>query len=377
MKKFGFGCMRLPMLTGEVGGSGEVDLEQVSKMVDLFLDNGFTYFDTAHGYISGSSETAMRECLVKRHPRDSFTLTDKLTGNYWQKQEDIRPLFEKQLEACGVTYFDYYLMHALTNELYDRYKSSHAFEEVLALKKEGKIRHMGISFHDKAYVLDRILKEQPEIEYVQIQYNYRDITDSGVESDKVYDVCVKYNKPVIVMEPCKGGALADRLPDQAKGILNALHGGSPASYAIRFAASQPQVFMVLSGMGTLEQAQDNISYMKDFKPLDDTERKAVGEVVDILHGMNTIARTACHYCTDGCPKKIRIPDLFSCYNAKQMYKDWNSSLYYSVSSEKAGAGKASDCIRCGQCARVCPQHLPIPDLLQKVAEEFEKGDKKA
>lgn len=363
MKNFGFGCMRLPM------NGNEVDTEQFKQMIDRFLEEGFTYFDTAHGYLDGKSETAIRECLAARYPRERYQLTDKLTQNYFEKEEDIRPFFESQLAACGVTYFDYYLMHAMTAEYYPKYVACHAFEIAQELKAEGKIRHIGMSFHDKAQVLDRILSEHPEIEVVQLQFNYADYDDPGIQSYACYQVCEKYHKPVIVMEPVKGGSLIN-LPEEAKKVLDDLNGGSYASYAIRYCASFPQTFMVLSGMSDLAQMEDNISYMKEFVPFCDAEYEAVEQVRRILKGQDSIACTACRYCTAGCPRKISIPDLFSCYNAKKQYQDWNSDFYYGVHT--AEGGKASDCIACGKCEHVCPQHLPIRDLLKEVAVEFEK-----
>ncbi len=251
-KNFGFGMMRLPMK------DNDVDYDQVSQMVDLFLENGFNYFDTAHGYIDGKSEMAVKKCLTSRHDRSEYSLTDKLTGSYFNKEEDIRPFFESQLKACGVDYFDFYLMHAQNAREFEKFKKCRAYETALELKKEGKIHHFGISFHDKADVLDRILTEYPQIEIVQIQFNYLDYEDASVESGKVYRVCEKHNKPVLVMEPVKGGSLVN-LPKEAQEIFDALHGGSNASYAIRFAAGFPNIRMVLSGMSSLEQMQDNIS----------------------------------------------------------------------------------------------------------------------
>ena len=369
MNNFGFGCMRLPMEPGANWMDGNVDLEQFSRMVDTFLENGFTYFDTAHGYLGGKSETAIRECLVKRYPRDRYILANKLTTHFFNKEEEIRPLFESQLEACGVEYFDYYLMHAQNAEFYKKYMDCHAYEIAQQLKTEGKVRHVGISFHDKTSVLDMILAKRPEIEVVQIQFNYADYEDTSIESRLCYEVCRKHNKPVIVMEPVKGGSLVN-LPDKAKSILDALHGGSYASYAIRFAASFDGIMTVLSGMSNMEQLEDNISYMKKFSPLSEAECTAVNEVREILGKQDSIPCTACQYCTDGCPKHIPIPDLFSCMNAKKQYQDWNSDWYYMVHTQSAG--KASDCIKCGKCETSCPQHLLIMNLLEDVASVFEK-----
>ena len=233
-------------------------------MVDTILEQGFNYFDIAHGYLNGKSELALKECLTSRHKREEYILTDKLTMPYFNKQEDIRPFFESQLEACGVEYFDFYLMHAQSKDIFAHFKKCHAYETALELKEEGKICHFGISFHDKAEVLEEILKEYPQIEVVQIQFNYVDYEDPAVESRKCYEVCRKYNKPAIIMEPVKGGNLVN-LPEDAKKILDDLHGGSTASYAVRFAASFEGVMMVLSGMSNLEQMKDNLSYMKEFE----------------------------------------------------------------------------------------------------------------
>ncbi len=364
-KKFGFGCMRLPM------NGGEVDTAETCRMVDAFLAAGFCYFDTAHGYIQGKSETALKECLTSRYPRDQYILTNKLTGNFFRTEADIRPLFESQLAACGVEYFDYYLMHAQGAGNYSHYRECRAYETAFALKAEGKVRHVGISFHDRAEVLEQILTDYPEIEVVQIQFNYVDYDDTAVQSRKCYEVCVRHGKPVIVMEPVKGGSLAN-LPEDAKAVLDALHGGSPASYAIRFAASFPGIKMVLSGMSDLEQMQDNLSFMKDFQPLNETELAAVRKVQEIFKSKNLIPCTACRYCTDGCPRHIAIPDLFAVMNTKQIYHDWNADYYYNVVHTAPGR-KASDCLKCGKCEKACPQHLPIRKLLEDVAGEFEKA----
>ena len=361
---FGFGCMRLPMT------NGKIDYDQFCRMADAFIDAGFNYFDTAHGYHSGKSETAIRDCVVKRYDRSRFLLTNKLTDFYFKKESDIRPFFEKQLKLCGVDYFDFYLMHAQDNRNYELFRKCRAYEIAFELKKEGTIRHVGISFHDKADVLERILTDYPEIEVVQIQLNYVDYEDKGVDSKNVYEVCERFNKPVVVMEPIKGGSLIN-LPDAAKSVFDALHGGSYASYALRFAAGFPNISTVLSGMSSMEQMEDNLSFMTDYQPLNDAEQAAVKKVCDIFKQQNLIPCTACRNCVDGCPKKILIPDLFSCLNAKEAFNDWNQDFYYNTVLTSRN-GKASDCIRCGKCENACPQHLPIRELLTRVAKKFER-----
>ena len=357
--------MRLPMK------GSKVDREQTNEMVDAFIAAGFNYFDTAHGYHNGDSELAIRDCVTSRYPRDAYVLTDKLTDNYFKKQEDIRPFFENQLEWCGVDYFDFYLMHAQDATLFEKYKRCRAYETCLQLKEEGKIRHFGISFHDRADVLDRILTEYPQVEIVQIQFNYLDYANASVQSKEVYEVCRKHGKPVLVMEPVKGGTLVN-LPEEADKVLKDLHGGSNASYAIRFAASFDGMEVVLSGMSDLSQLEDNMSYMKDFRPLSETERAAVQKVTDIFGSLEMIPCTACRYCIEEstCPQSILIPNLFAVMNQKQVFHGWNQDFYYGQLTTENG--KASDCIQCGLCESVCPQHLPIRDLLVDVAKEFEQ-----
>ena len=350
-KNFGFGYMRLPMI-GE-----DVDIPQATKMVDAFLESGFNYFDTAHGYINGKSELAIRECLSSRYPRDRYVLTNKLSGNYFEKEEDIRPLFQQQLKACGVEYFDFYLMHALSAARMPHYEGARAFEIAQELKQEGKIRHLGMSFHDSAEVLDQILTKHPEIEVVQIQFNYVDFEDDKVESRKCYEVCRKHDKPVIIMEPVKGGSLVN-LPPAAQKVLDRLEGGSNASYAIRFAAGFEGVMMVLSGMSTIGQMEDNLSYMKEFQPLSEDEHEALNKVCAVFRNQGLIPCTACRYCTEVCPQEIPIPELFAAVNAKR-----SEQSIPDVSTE-------IDCVKCGKCEEICPQNLKIRELLTVAAEEI-------
>lgn len=363
--KFGFGCMRLPMV------NGEVDMPQFCEMVDAFLDSGLNYFDTAHGYLSGKSELALREGLTSRYPRDRYILTNKLSTHFFTQEDQIRPLFEEQLRACGVEYFDFYLMHAQDGEIFEKYKRCRAYEIALELKEEGKIRHFGISFHDRAEVLDRILTEYPQIEAVQIQFNYLDYEDPSVESRKVYETAVKHGKPVIVMEPVKGGSLVN-LPEEAQRVLDDLHGGSNASYALRFAAGFENMMMVLSGMSTVEQIRENVGFMAEPVSLNEEEQEAIRRVREIFSSLNMIPCTACHYCVldNDCPKNIPIPELFSCYNLKTTFHSWNQDYYYTIQTRDRG--KASECLKCGKCERICPQHLEIRKLLVQVAQEFEK-----
>ena len=362
-KNFGFGCMRLPMK------DDQVDMDLTKQMVDYFLAAGFNYFDTAHGYLNGKSERALRECLTSRYPRDAYILTNKLSSHFITKAEDIRPLFQQQLEACGVDYFDFYLMHAQDKNSFEKYKQLRAYEISLELLAEGKIRHFGISFHDQADVLDRILTEYPQIEVVQIQLNYVDFDDPSVQSGKCLEVCRKHGKPAIVMEPVKGGSLVN-LPEAAKRVFEDRKGGSAASYAIRFAASQEGVFMTLSGMGDMAMMEDNVGYMKDFQPLNEGEKAAVEQVCRIIRDLGAIPCTACRYCTEVCPQGIAIPDLFACLNAKKVFDNWNTIYYYNNIHTKDRC-KASDCLKCGLCEDICPQHLKIRELLEAVAKEFE------
>ena len=370
MKKLGFGLMRLPLLDKDDQSS--VDIETLKKMVDAFMENGFTYFDTAYPYNRGNSEAAFREAVVKRYPRSAYTITDKLSLFMIREEKELPGFFEGQLERLGVEYVDYYWLHGLNGQTYRQAEEMHAFEFVQQKKAEGKIRHIGLSFHDSAALLDEILTAHPEMEYVQIQLNYLDWDDLAIQSRLCYEVAVKHRKPVIVMEPVKGGSLI-RIPEETQKLYKKVRPElSIASWAIRFAASPSHVMMVLSGMSNEQQMADNISYMRHFQPLNHEEKNTVEKAVQIIRASGGIPCTACRYCTDTCPKKIAIPDYFALYNNLKRFGTaaaLGTKIYYGNLTQTHG--KASDCLKCGKCEKLCPQHLPIRRYLQEAAEVLE------
>lgn len=372
MKKFGFGLMRLPLTDPKVATS--VDIEQMKQMVDLFIEKGFTYFDTAWMYVGFSSENATKTALVERHPRNTYTLATKLHHGFINTKEDRDKIFNTQLEKTGAGYFDYYLIHDIEKTNYAKYNQLDCFNWLADKKAQGLVKHMGFSFHDNADLLDEVLTAHPEMEFVQLQLNYLDWDSDWVQSRKCYEVCVKHGKPVVVMEPVKGGTLAN-VPAEAETLFRAADPQmSISSWAIRFAASLPNVMMVLSGMSTLEQMQDNVSYMEDFKPLTEEEVAMCAKVADIINGQIAVPCTACSYCTEGCPQQIPIPKYFSLYNdlmrEDMEHKGW--TIYYTKYADLTKEfGRASDCIECGQCEGICPQRLPIIDYLKKVSARFD------
>lgn len=369
MKQLGFGTMRMPLLNPE--DQTDVDISQVCRMVDTFLEQGFTYFDTAYMYHEYASEKIVKKVLTERYPRESYQLATKLPTMMLKEKEDMERIFEEQLEKCGVSYFDYYLLHCLNVENYEICNKLGAFEFVQEKKKEGKIKKIGFSFHDSAEVLETILKEHPEMEFVQLQINYLDWDSPNVQSGKCHELAVQYGKDIIVMEPVKGGTLA-KLPQKAEELLKAAEPQqSIASWAVRYAASLPNVFMVLSGMSNYEQMLDNTAYMKDFKTLTEKEMQMLEDVVDIIHESIAIPCTACKYCVEGCPKNIPIPDYFKLYNQYAKFGEGSHTRgrYDELTKEH---GKAADCIACGNCERHCPQNLPIIHEMTKVADVYDK-----
>ncbi len=364
-QKLGFGMMRLPG-----SGSGNIDIEQTKKMVDLFMEAGGRYFDTA--YVYTGSEEAVKKALCERYPRESYYLASKVNAAPFacKNAEEAKKQIEISLERTGAGYFDFYLLHALDAEKAKVYEEYGLWDYVRGLKEKGLIRHYGFSFHDTAEVLEDILKKHPDAEFVQLQLNYADWEDKGIQSRACYEVAVKYDKPVVVMEPVKGGMLAAPPESVAQIFKEADPESSFSSWAIRFVASLPQVMVVLSGMSREAQMQDNLSYMKDFKPLTPEEEKTVEKAREALSRVERIPCTECRYCVPGCPVEMHIPDIFKVMNIYKVYGDLKrSQADYGC---RFKGPKASACLACGQCENACPQHLPIVSLLQEIADTLEK-----
>ncbi|MBR5767222.1 MAG: aldo/keto reductase [Clostridia bacterium] len=359
--KLGFGLMRLPNTLGII------DVEQVKTMVDMFIEAGFTYFDTA--FVYPGSEAAIKKALVDRYPRDSYTLATKLNASVALTEKAAKQQFHTSLERTGAGYFDYYLLHAFMENNYERYEKFDLWDYVRDLKAKGLVKHYGFSFHAGPSLLDKILTDHPDVDFVQLQINYADWENKSIASRANYEVARRHGKSITVMEPVKGGKLADPPKEIKKLFTDYNPDASCASWAIRFVASLDGIITVLSGMSNIAQMKDNISYMKDFVPLNAEERAIIRRASEIMCGSSAIPCTACRYCVGGCPMSINIPAIFSALNSRVADGQIGRSAEEYASATEGG-GAASDCIECRQCEDACPQHLPITDHLKKAAEIF-------
>lgn len=362
--KLGFGLMRLPKK------GLHTDIEQVKHMVDMFMEAGFTYFDTAYVYLG--SKAAAKRALVDRYPRESFTLATKLNAMMMAPTEKAaKNQFYTSLDRTGAGYFDYYLLHAMMKGSYTKYDKFHIWDFISEQKAKGLVKHMGFSFHAGPKLLDQLLREHPEVDFVQLQINYADWENPSVTARANYEVAREHGKSIVVMEPVKGGTLANP-PAAVKKLFEEYHPDmSCASWAIRFVASLDGIITVLSGMSNTAQMEDNLSYMKNFQPLNEEEQKIIQQAQRILGNSSTIPCTACHYCTEGCPKHIPVPEIFSAMN-KQLGNGQRAEALLDYQKVTVSGGLASECIQCKQCERVCPQHLPIVNDLKQCAVSFEK-----
>lgn len=370
MNKLGFGLMRLPLL--DANDTKSVDIACVCDLVDRFLEKGFTYFDTAYSYHQSTSEIVLRKALVERHPRQSFTVADKMPTWLNVPAPKLEEVCNEQLAKCGVDYFDYYLAHNITEKSYAAFSKNDGFTVVQKAKKDGKAKRIGFSFHDKAGLLDRILTEHPYMDFVQLQINYADWDSETVESRKCYEVATAHNKPITVMEPVKGGSLANLPADIEQLLLQQTPGKSPASWALRFVAALENVSMILSGMNTMEQVEENTETMRQITPLTEAEQAVLQAAVQCLNKRIVIPCTACAYCVEGCPARIPIPDYFSLYNNQNQFRLLPGQLaLYDLMARRVG-GKAADCVACGQCEEHCPQHIHIIDWMKEVSKVFDR-----
>lgn len=363
-KMLGFGLMRLP------SNEGKIDIEKVSELADTFIRKGFTYFDTA--YVYAGSEGAFKETVAMRHPRSAYTVASKMAG--WLLNEDLTPesMFNEQLERCGVSYFDYYLLHSLQPSRIAAYEDFDCWNFCLRMKAEGKIRNFGFSFHGDPTLLDELLSRHPEVDFVQLQLNYADWNNNVIFAGGNYEVARKHDKDIIVMEPVKGGFLADMAPELKEKFQKLDPNATPASFALRFAGSLPGVKVVLSGMNTLEQMEENTEIFSTFRPLNDWERNVISEVTAELLSILTVPCTDCRYCVKGCPMGIRIPEVFKAYNLILTFGEhFHPHLYYGA-MQKLGGSPANTCIECGQCESACPQHIGIVEKLKAASDIFDK-----
>ncbi len=368
--KLGFGCMRLPLINAD--DTSSIDMEAFKGMADSFIEEGFTYFDTAYPYHAKTSETALREAVVKRYKRNEFTIATKMPMWELKTAQDQKRIFSEQLSKCGVDYFDYYLLHSLNTEYYKTAQEIDSFGFVQEKKRQGLIKKIGFSFHDNAELLDKILTEHPETDFVQLQLNYIDWDSTKIQSGKCYETARKHNKPIIVMEPVKGGTLAC-LPQKAQSLMKEYAPDmSVASWAMRFAASLPGVMMVLSGMSDMQQLRDNMNIMKNFRPLSEEEEGVIGRVVDTINDAIAVPCTSCGYCVDSCPQKILIPKYLELFNQyRQFYSGGISAQKTRYASLAEKYGRASDCLGCSLCEEHCPQSIEIAKWMPQVAETLE------
>ena len=356
--KLGFGLMRLPKLAEDV-----IDVEQTKVMADMFIEAGGKYFDTAYVYDDGRSEEAFAKAVAERYPRDKYFVCTKLNARVAKNEEDAKQQFWTSLERCKCEYFDFYLLHALGDSNYQLYEDYHLWDYVKKLKEDGLIRHYGFSFHGSTGLLEQLLNEHPEVDFVQLQVNYADWNDANVASGECVRIVRAHNKPFTIMEPIKGGKLADPIAEVKAVFDEANSDASYASWAVRYAAGLDGVIVALSGMSNIEQMKDNLSYMRDFKPLNEDEQKVIAKVQQIMADDKQIKCTACHYCTEGCPMSIPIPEIFALRNRQIVDESLDLKAEYQQAAD--GKGKASDCIECGQCESACPQSLKIIDLLKQ------------
>ena len=362
--KLGFGLMRLPK-----DKQGQIKLDEVQRMVDSYMERGFNYFDTA--YVYEGSEEAIRQTLVEKYPRDVYTLADKLPAWKLTCQEDVERIFQESLNRTGVDYFDFYLLHSVEKSHYPTYEKYQCFDFIQEMKKQGKIKYMGFSFHDDADFLDKVLTEHPEIDFVQLQLNYLDWENGVIQSRRNYEVARKHHKPIVVMEPIKGGTLASFSDDIEKIYKDYAPQKSIASWALRYIASLEGVMTILSGMSNAQQMNDNLDTMTHFEKINNEEAKLIKQVTDQVLSYPTIPCTKCRYCTPGCPMHIQIPDLFTAYNSAKMYGENRRYDTYYKDHSTGDYQPAKACIACGQCESVCPQHLEIISLLKEVSEVFD------
>ncbi len=364
--KLGFGMMRLP----RDPETHEIDVETTKLMVDKFITAGGTYFDTA--YVYPGSEVATRKALIERYDRRRYTIASKLNVRVAATAEEAKAQIYTTLERLGLSYVDYYLIHDIEKDVYPKFDEFGIWDYMKKLKAKGLVRHYGFSFHDTPELLDEILTKHPDLEFVQLQLNYADWENPRVTSRRNYEVARKHQKSIVVMEPVKGGLLANPPEEAAELLREANPSVSYPSWAIRYVASKDGIITVLSGMSNIAQMDDNLSYMRHFKPLSQQEEAVIGKVQEVFAKIKSIPCTGCSYCVDGCPMQIPIPDIFRAMNEKLIYRNEKAAQSrYDRETGAKGCSRASACIQCGQCEAACPQHLKVIDRLKECAAEFE------